>query len=174
MAGSPFATEGNAQPNGLEIDPSGKFLYVALSNAGSVAGFTIDSTSGGLTPVPSSPFATGSTQFTQTYYLAIAPSGKFLYAFNFNGSSLAAFGIESGSGVLTSIAVSPFPANPLGQGQLVVDPSGKYLYLAIGSSLANSFDIFDIDANSGALTQNSLSPFSGQQEPTTLLTVNFQ
>jgi 6-phosphogluconolactonase len=174
IAGSPFATVSNGQPQGLKVDPSGKFLYVALSNAGSIAAFTIDGASGALTNVPGSPFATASTQFTQTYEIAVSPSGKFLYAFNFNGNTMAAFTIDSSSGVLSTVTGSPFPVNPNGEGGIIVDPSGKFLYLTIGFGTPSAFVIFNIDPNSGALTPNPESPVAGSQVPLGLAVAQFQ
>ncbi len=155
------------------VDPTGKFLYVALSNAGSIAAFTIDSSTGALTPVSNSPFPTASTPDTKTYELTISPSGKFLYAFNYNGNTIAAFTINSTNGELTTVSGSPFLINPAGQGQLIVDPSEKFLYVADGSSSA-AFIVFDIDQNTGALSPNPISPIAGSQEPFGLAVVKFQ
>jgi len=172
MAGSPFATSQNSQPFVMCVDPTGKFLYVALSNAGSIAAFTIDSSTGALTPVSNSPFPTASTPDTKTYELTISPSGKFLYAFNYNGNTIAAFTINSTNGELTTVSGSPFLINPAGQGQLIVDPSEKFLYVADGSSSA-AFIVFDID-QSGALSPNPISPIAGSQEPFGLAVAKFQ
>jgi 6-phosphogluconolactonase len=173
MPGSPFATQENGQPHGIKVDPSGKFVYVALSNANSIAAFTIDSTTGALTVAPGSPFATGPGEFTETYELTIAPSGKFLYAFNFNGNTVAVFTIDSTSGVLTTVAGSPFAVNPEAEGDLVVDPSGKFLYLTIASGLHSAFDIFNIDPNTGALTPNLNSPIAGNEAPISIAVAQF-
>ena len=175
ISGSPFlAAADNSQPFGVQVDPSGKFLYAALSNAGSIAGFAIDGSSGALSPVPGSPFPTASTQFTQTYALTIHPSGQFLYAFNFNGNTIAAFRIDSGTGALSPISGSPFAVNPNGEGDLIVDPSGKYLYLTIGSGPPSAFVIFDVDPTTGALTPNAQSPVAGSQDPSGLAVAQFQ
>lgn len=174
MPGSPFATQGNSQPDGIKADPSGKFLYVALSNAGSIAAFTIDGTTGALTAIPGSPFATAPTPFTQTYELTISPSGKFLYAFNFNGNTIGAFTIDSTTGVLTTVAGSPFTVSPEAEGGLIVDPSGQFLYLTIGYGTPDAFDIFDIDQSSGVLTPNANSPVAGNQVPLGLAVAKFQ
>ncbi len=173
MPGSPFATRGNSQPQGIKVDPSGKFLYVALSNSNSIAAFTINSTTGALVAAPGSPFATGPGQFTQTSELTIAPSGKFLYAFNFNGNTIAAFTIDSTNGALTAVAGSPFAVNPNAQGTLIVDPSGKFLYITISSGLPSAFDIFDIDPNTGALTPNVNSPVAGSEAPMSIAVAQF-
>lgn len=173
MPGSPFATQGNSQPQGMEVDPFGKFLYVALSNANSIAAFTINSTTGALVAIPGSPFVIPPGQFTQTYELTIAPSGKFLYAFNFNGNTVVAFVIDSTSGALTPIAGSPFAVSPLAEGTLIVDPSEKFLYLTIGFGAPWAFDIFDIDPTTGALTPNLNSPVAGSEAPLSLQIAKF-
>jgi 6-phosphogluconolactonase (cycloisomerase 2 family) len=174
MPGSPFVTQPGGQPYGIKIDPSGKFLYVALSNGNSVAALTIDATTGTLTAVPGSPFPTAPAQFTQTYELTISPSGKFLYAFNFNQNTVAAFTINRTSGALTTIAGSPFAINPNAEGDLIVDPSGNHLYMTIGYGFQPvAFDIFDIDPTTGSLTLNPNSPISGTEEPFSLTVAQF-
>jgi 6-phosphogluconolactonase len=172
VPGSPFHT--GSQPYGLRVDPSGTFLYVAISNSNSVDAFAINSATGALTHVPGAPFPTGPTPFTQTYALTIHPSGKFLYAFNFNGNTVAAFTINSSNGALTPVSGSPFAVSANGQGDLIVDPSGKYLYLTLGPpSPAAAFAIFNIDQTTGALTVNPQSPVAGSQQVQGLAVANY-
>ena len=62
VSGSPFATGRN--PVTVGLDPSGRFVYVANTavlptNVSTVSGFTLDPTTGALTPVPGSPFVSG-------------------------------------------------------------------------------------------------------------------
>jgi 6-phosphogluconolactonase (cycloisomerase 2 family) len=62
VSGSPFATGLN--PVAVGLDPSGTFVYVANTavlptNVSTVSGFTLDPTTGALTPVPGSPFVSG-------------------------------------------------------------------------------------------------------------------
>jgi len=62
VSGSPFQT--GRGPVAVRVDPSGKFVYTANfdvlpTNVSSVSGFTLDSTSGDMTPVPGSPFLAG-------------------------------------------------------------------------------------------------------------------
>jgi 6-phosphogluconolactonase len=64
VAGSPFsAGVGAINPNFMATDPEGKFLYVANYTGGAapatVSGFTVDASSGALTPVAGSPYPTG-------------------------------------------------------------------------------------------------------------------
>jgi 6-phosphogluconolactonase len=176
MPGSPFATQDNSQPAGIAIDPSGKFLYVALFNISKIAAFTIDSTTGALVAVPGSPFATEPDQpgfFTQTSELSITPSGKFLYAFNFDGNTISAFTIDPTSGALTPMSGSPFLVNPGAEGGMAIDPSGKFLYLTIAFGGPSAFDIFNIDPNTGALAPNANSPVAGNELPMSLVIGQF-
>ena len=62
VSGSPFQT--GRGPVAVRVDPSGKFVYTANfdvlpTNVSSVSGFSLDSTTGALTPVPGSPFLAG-------------------------------------------------------------------------------------------------------------------
>jgi 6-phosphogluconolactonase (cycloisomerase 2 family) len=44
----------------LVIDPTGSYLYVAnQAGKGNITGFSIDTSSGALTPLPNSPFTMG-------------------------------------------------------------------------------------------------------------------
>lgn len=164
IAGSPFPTFSNSQPQGIAVHPTGKFVYAALSNSNSIAGFAINSTTGALAMVPGSPFAIESIQFTQSYWISMHPSGKFLYTFNLIDGTVSGFTIDSNSGALTSVAGSPFasqslpglPGSRADQGPLRVDPSGKFLYTASPNFLIAAYKI---DGTTGALTPVTGSPF---------------
>lgn len=56
--GAPTPLGTNAQPSSITVDPQGKFVYVSIANQG-MAGFTLDSSTGTLTPIPGSPFSVG-------------------------------------------------------------------------------------------------------------------
>ncbi len=50
---------GPLSANAVAVDPTGKFAYVTNCVSGNVSAYTIDATSGALTPVAGSPFAAG-------------------------------------------------------------------------------------------------------------------
>jgi 6-phosphogluconolactonase len=155
IAGSPFPTLPAAEPLGLVTDPSGKFLYASLSAGYSIAAFTIDSTSGALTSVPGSPFPTGAGSGPGWFLdsITIDPSGKFFYALSSSGFSsvVSVFTIDSSSGALAPVNGSPFFAEPSGiSGGLVVELSGKFLYIAGGG--ASYILPMSIDGTTGAVT----------------------
>jgi DNA-binding beta-propeller fold protein YncE len=93
----------------------------------------IDAPSGGLTPVPGSPFAAGLNPVS----IAVEPSGKFAYVANNLDHSVSAYSLDPASGAMTSIAGSPFnvPDFPL---SVTVDGSGSYL-LVLGTTVPRAY-----------------------------------
>lgn len=102
ITGSPFSsgtTSGDA-PNALLVTPSGKLLY-ALSGGATVFGFSVDTSSGALTPINGSSFALDSP----TDYVATDSSGQFVYAAYSN--TIASFAIDASTGSWSPLATSP-------------------------------------------------------------------
>jgi len=83
IAGSPFWFPTlNGAPSGLAVDSSGRFLYATDSNSNYIVAFSIDNSTGALTPMSGSPFASG----VGPWGAFVHPSGKFLYVTN-NGEA---------------------------------------------------------------------------------------
>jgi len=147
----------------LTLSSSGKFLYVANGAAGTISGFATDS-SGGLTPVPGSPFVLSSggpgTQGPGPNWIAITPSEKFLYEANLLSSSVGAYTINA-NGSLTEVSGQPFTAGT-SPSSLAFDSTGTYLYAANLSS--NNITAFVI-GNTGIPRQISGSPYSAGTGP---------
>jgi 6-phosphogluconolactonase (cycloisomerase 2 family) len=133
----------------LVIDPRGKFVYVA-TESNSISIFEIDAQTGTLQTVSS--VSTG----TPSIALAIASDGKYLYALNGSSGSVYAYGINSVTGLLSSISGSPFagsgPSN-----SIVINPLGKRLYVGNVSTI-RGYRLFDNRGNLGGLSQ---SPYGG-------------
>jgi len=169
VAGSPFAA--GTGPLSVTVDPSGKFAYVANSGffggASNVSAYTIDATSGALTPIAGSPFAAGTGPLSVT----VDPSDRFVYVANFSSNNVSAYTIVATSGALTAVAGSPFAATPSPR-SVTVDPSGQFAYVAnLGS---DNVSAYTIDAATGALTAVAGSPFpagSGSFSVTTTGTI---
>lgn len=158
LSAGPVATE--TFPRSIAIDPAGKFLYTAISDAGTgtsatVDGFLIDPSTGALTKMAASPFRMA----TVPVWIAIDPSGRFLYVGCYNSALISAFTIDPDSGALDAVPGSPFaaPGNPL---FVLVDPSGQFLYAGTDSSTAGVLG-YTIDQTSGALTQNAAGSAPG-------------
>ncbi len=172
IVGSPFATRaGFPGPAELAIGPKGKFLYVGLGgtvNANHfVAAFSINTSTGALTPVPGSPFTTGKGPFS----VAVSPSGKYLYTGNSFGNNVSAFVINPATGALRRVSGSPFPTHALSgfPFAIAIDRSGGLLYTANQSS--NNISGFKINRKTGALTRVVGSPFVGIINPFDLTVV---
>src|SRR6266404_7897870 len=78
----------------------------------------------------------------------LTPDGKFLYASERTTSTLAAFSVDSRTGLLTPIDSYPTEKQPRG---FNIDPTGHYL-LSVGQ-LSNSMTSYAIDKATGKLTK---------------------
>jgi 6-phosphogluconolactonase (cycloisomerase 2 family) len=91
----------------LQIDKSGKYLYVANQASTNLAGYSIGS-DGSLIVLSTSPFGTAANPST----IAIDSAGKYLFVGNQKGPVVQSFSVDSGSGTLTSIASYGVPGTP--------------------------------------------------------------
>jgi 6-phosphogluconolactonase (cycloisomerase 2 family) len=164
IAGSPFSTAKMGAvlgpgPVAVAVSLSGKYLYVANQFEGTVAAFSINSTSGALTPLPNSPFAAG----LNPSGLTITPNGGFLYVANAGSDNVSAFGIcdmvtttcsntNSPDGSLSPVSGSPFAAG-IGPISSATDPIGQYLFVVNRQS--SQIAQYKISSGTGALTANS-------------------
>ncbi len=148
-------------PSSVTIHPSGKFLYVTNSgnanlnvNNPSLASFSIDPTTGALTPINSLALPPG----TGPQGAAIDPAGKFLFFANSGPGNVSVYSIDAATGALTAVPGSPFttPANP---NNVVVHPGGKFAYVSANG--AGQVAAFSIGAT-GALTPVAGSPFAAR------------
>lgn len=93
---------------GVRVAPNGKHLYVNAPSQVSqsfVVAYTINSTTGALTPVAGSPFKVPG----QDTSMDIEQTGRFLYTGN--GSTISGFHINSTNGALTQVPGSPYSAS---------------------------------------------------------------
>jgi 6-phosphogluconolactonase len=91
--------------------------------------------------------------------VAVDPTGKFAYVANegcpdLSGGSVSMYTIDPTTGALTSIG--SMVAAPVGPDDVphsvVVDPTGKFAYVANWSDLTGSVSMYTINATTGALT----------------------
>lgn len=146
VPGSPFpissSSSGVAQLSQIVVDPSGNFVYVALTSTNQVAAFAIAST-GALTPVPGSPFAAGKGPLALATFNN-SPHNNFLYVANALGGTISGYSIDSSSGVLTPLSGSPFA---IPAAALASDLSGGHLYVSSAAGMLS----FSINPTTGAL-----------------------
>jgi 6-phosphogluconolactonase (cycloisomerase 2 family) len=151
---TPIAHVGSAsQPKLLVMDTAGGFLYVANAGSNNISSFSIDSSTGKLTPVAGSPFFLGFSPTT----MQLAPSGNFLYV---SGASTP-LGLIAGYSVSAGVLqrVSDTPTDTSNPQALAIDPTGGFLYAANLGSSGSSISIFTIDS-SGGLKEVQGSPLA--------------
>jgi 6-phosphogluconolactonase (cycloisomerase 2 family) len=166
-AGSPYEIPipavcnpgGGATANPTDIiDVSGTSLYTPDDFIGYISGWTISSTTGGLTPMSGSAFRDGGCAtnpngyYTEPWSLAIDGTGKFMYVNN----SQSLGGIQSYT-IKADGALTPLKsyANTSG-GQLPIrtDATGKYLYTGGPGGIAG----YRINETTGEITPLPTSP----------------
>jgi 6-phosphogluconolactonase (cycloisomerase 2 family) len=120
--------------------------------------FSIDATSGALTSVPGSPFASpgGST--------IVHPSSHYVYV---GGLNLAGYSIDSVTGALTQLPGSPY-TSPASINSFTLDPTGAFLYASLsaaGTSSTGAVGIatYSINPSTGSLTPVSFDGSLGEE-----------
>lgn len=149
-AASPSTT---INPTGLAITPDGRFLYAAGTGSKSVAGFSIDQTTGALTELAGSPW-----EFTEGNAQDVAATDSSVYV-TATGGGVAMFSIDSLTGVLSlkSPDKAATKGNPYG---IAVSPDGANVYVATSSSV-NQFAI----GSGGLLTPLSPASVATEKAP---------
>jgi DNA-binding beta-propeller fold protein YncE len=135
------------KPLAIAVDGTGNLIFVAGAD-GSLHMLSSDGL-GTLTET-----AAGTLQGTSTVFVALDPLSRFVYAAGPAG--LNAFTIDTSAGTLTPISlnVAVSLANATG---VFLDPSGKFLYVAVSSGSTNALYLFTVNAD-GTLTEGSANP----------------
>jgi 6-phosphogluconolactonase (cycloisomerase 2 family) len=136
-------------------------LYVANALSNNISVFSIDASTGILSPVTGSPFSINLSPKN----MQLAPSGKFLYvsAPSQPTGVVAVFSVNAGVLSLVGFTLTA-DNNPAG---LAIDPGGSFLYTA--NATASSISIYSI-ASTGMLTQVPQSPLADTfQHPVALI-----
>ena len=156
-------------PSDMVMPLSSNFLYVTVPAFSDIFDFSVSS--GSLTAVPNSPFHINSS--LGVGIPGINQTGTLLYVPNpLSGASatISGFSIAS-NGALSQLITSPFSDCPLSNGTAnctttapvpiaaIVDPSGRFLYVANSSAALSQFSI---DGSTGTLTAlTATAPSSG-------------
>jgi 6-phosphogluconolactonase len=159
-----FAT--NPIPMSLALTPSRAFLYVANSTSNTVTGFTVNHTSGDLTPVgtailPTPVCSNPSTCNFNPMGVAVDSGGQFVFVLNQGSTvpvvapSISVFSIDPVRGLLTQVGGSPFAA-PATPEFIVASPNSEFLYVSSGSGTISAFSI----GSTGTPSPVAGSPFS--------------
>jgi YVTN family beta-propeller protein len=162
-------------PQSIVVDPTGNFAYVMDSNCddegdGCVAMYTIDPATGALAsigpPVSSFGYGIDYGDGINAGSLTVDAFGKFAYVtnsgniYNYDSEAdgtLAMYTIDATTGALTSTgSVNGNCPGLCFPSTVVVDPSGKFAYVATGNNpgSAGSVLLYTINATTGVLTSS--------------------
>ena len=143
------STTAQRPPDLLATKTKPQYLY-AVDGAG-ISAYRINASTGALTQVPGSPFAT-----TNAIVITVNPAGTFAYSQDFSSGTISAYRINADTGGLTPVDGSPF-STAADNTQMVINPSGTFAYVASASS--HTISGYRIDASTGALNPIPRSPF---------------
>lgn len=148
-------------PQGIGIDPAGKFVYTANSDDNTVSMFVVNQQTGVLTPTTPSTVATGWSPLSVT----VDPTGKFAYVANQVDDTVSMYMVNPSTGVLTptspatvSTGISPFG--------VTVDPSGRFAYVPNTYDDNNTVSQYTVDSATGVLRPNTPSTAVAGIQPT--------
>ncbi len=139
----------------VEPEPTGpRFAFVVNGNpddfgaAVTLGAYTVNPTTGALTAVAGSPFATG--VLGSFLFMDVDPQGRFLFMpEGAKASTVAVYAIDQDTGALSEIAGSPFDTGGPGVFAVKVHPNGRFLYAVNRGD--DSVSLFTIATN-GSLT----------------------
>jgi 6-phosphogluconolactonase (cycloisomerase 2 family) len=142
------ASQPGAGPRHTAFHPSKPYAYVLMELDSTIATYRFDGERGALAPLQVittlPPAFTGKSTTSE---IAVAPSGRFLYASNRGHDSLAILAIDPASGTLSPVGWEPT------QGKtprfFAIDPSGTFLYAANQDS--DAIVTFRVDPSTGRL-----------------------
>ena len=151
VTGSPFAT-GNV-PYAVAVTPDGAYVLVANRNSNTISVFSMNATTGFLTPVAGSPFASAGSPEK----LIVTPNGEYVYCLNEFNRTITAYSINLMTGMLAAVAGSPFST---GNNPHFIAVSKAGIYLFVTNSIDSNISVFSINYATGFLTQVAGSPFA--------------
>jgi 6-phosphogluconolactonase len=146
----PFASLApGAGPRHFAFHPNGRFAYVINEMQSTVTAFRFNLQSGELTTMQSvSALPTGYQGKSWTAEVQVHPSGKFLYGSNRGHDSIAIFGVDPETGMLTAKGHEPTQGKT--PRNFALDPTGTFLLAENQES--GTIVVFRIDAQTGLLT----------------------
>ncbi len=169
VSGSPFSTitPGTTTvtgPTSVAVPAAGNYLYVANNFTNTVSAFAFDGTSGALTAVPGSPYAScvsGTEVCIAPAAVQVSPNGQFLLVANSGSNNVSSFAIcvvtsatcPTPDGSMTAVAGSPFAAGG-GPTAIAFEPAFNYVYVV--DKQYNQVSQYSFSTGTGVIT--ALSP----------------
>src|SRR6267378_5635452 len=137
--------------------PPPKYAYVANWTDNTVSGYLRDATTGVLTQITGSPWATGNAPAS----VAVDQTGNCVFVANFLSNNVSAYKVTPATGVLTQVTGSPYTTGtaPIA---VAVDFFSELVYVANafgGSGNLGNISAFQTSSATCALTAVAGSPF---------------
>jgi 6-phosphogluconolactonase (cycloisomerase 2 family)/uncharacterized protein YjdB len=118
-------------PTWIMTDRAGNYAYVVNSGSNTISEYSIDQTTGALTPLTGSPtIATGTTPLFATTDV----NGHVYVANQGPPQSVSGYSINSSTGQLTSVGADTPITGATFTINVITDPTGKYLYVLDSTS----------------------------------------
>lgn len=140
----PSLQQGDQQPGGLVTDSTGKYLYV--SEAGYIASYSIDPTSGALTPLSAT-----NPQGGACFNLHLDASATYLYCAEGNLGRIDIYSINPATGALTLIAGAG-QGVPAGQSATDIGVTSDDKFAYVTDATGQEISLFTGNASNGLLT----------------------
>jgi hypothetical protein len=168
VAGSPFTATGFSSADILAVDASGKFLYAGQGFAAAgVFGWSINQTTGALTPLSGSPF---NLQVAQIRTTPPGTPAEFLVGvqeIQDSGSgatdtNVYVYSINTTTGLPSVLSGGSVFATKAAAYDVTISPNGQFIYLPetiVGGALTN-LEGFQMNTTTGVLNALSGSPFT--------------
>lgn len=161
-------------PQGIAIDPLGRFVYTANTDDSTVSMFTINQTTGVLTPTTPASVSTliPGEPLSDPGFLTVDPTGNFLYvsSLDSDGATVSMYTINQTTGLLTPTS----PPRVLADGvpfQVLVAPSGKFAYVVnnlAGGETTVAVSQYTVNSTTGVLTESSSYGVAAGNGPTAI------
>lgn len=154
VAGS-ASTGVSSNPTNIAFTPNGQFMFAADPTNNHILMWSVNSTTGVLTPVVGSPIAAAPAATASGVF--ISPDGSHLFVTNSIAANVYVYYINYVNGTITPVGGSPF-ATSAAASSVSFSPDGSKVFC---TALANNnVTVFTINNGTGALTPVVGSPFN--------------
>jgi len=159
VSGTPFRNPSdgsvNNQGDGITIHPNGEWIYMGLYGQGKMAAWSINQTTGALTPI-GSPAANNSPAYSDEGGSAsiVSSDGRFLYGTAFsrsneaNSEKIITYAIDQMTGAVSKVTDASTEGGP---NDIRIDTTGNYAYTCNTVS-SPSISAFSVNKSTGTLT----------------------
>lgn len=140
-----------------------QFVYAVFELQEQLYGWSIDSSTGGLTTITGFPMTVTLNLpivTYNTYQMTTDPAGQFLFLSSSGANDIFVYAIDSTTGALTAVPGSPFTSQYIEPGNIATDGLGRFLYVCVATTHGGSSIVGYTIGSSGALTVIPGSPFS--------------